>query len=181
MPESVRGSSSTMRISVGQLVAGEHAAGVGQQVVGADGAGVAAQLDGRDRHRAEAAVVAADHRGAPHRGVPLERGPHVVGQHLEAAADDRLVGPTEDPEEPVVVDAGQVGGADPAAVAELPGLAPRAGPRRRRRPARPVSASTTRSSQPGVGPADAPPLGRPELRWSSMFHPATPPPNSVAA
>ena len=47
-------------------------------------------------------------------GCALERGADVVGPHLEAAADDGLVGPAEDPQEAVGVDAGQVGGAHPA-------------------------------------------------------------------
>ena len=82
-----------------------------------------AQLDGRDRHRAEAASGRPTTAAPRTRGMPLERGAHVVGQHLEAAADDRLVGAAEDPEEAVGVDAREVGGADPrAAVAELRGL-----------------------------------------------------------
>ncbi len=72
-----------------------------------------AQLDHRDGHLAEALVGSADHGRAPHGGMALQRGAHVVGQHLEAAADDRLVGAAEDPQEAVGVDAGQVGGAHP--------------------------------------------------------------------
>ena len=46
-------------------------------------------------------------------GMAFQRGAHIVGHHLEPAADDRLVGAAEDPEESVGVDAGHVGGADP--------------------------------------------------------------------
>ena len=139
-----------------------------------------AQLDGGDRHGAEARVVAADDGGAAHRGVALERGPHVVGPHLEAAADDRLVGPAEDPQEAVGVDAGEVGGADPppspswaAFTSSRPSSS---GPS-----SVPSSASTTRSSQPGWARPTLPRFVAQNRAWSARFQPATPPPNSVAA
>ena len=139
MPESVRGSASTIRISVGQLVAGQAAPpACVDEVVGADGAGVRAQLDRGHRHGARGDGRPGATTAAPRTaGCALERGADVVGPDLEPAPDDGLVGPAEDPEEPVAVDAGEVGGADPAVVAELVGLAPRAGPRRRRRAPRP--------------------------------------------
>src|SRR5690242_12901203 len=43
----------------------------------------------------------------------LQRAADVVGHHLEAAADDGLIGTSEDPEKPVTVDARYVGGAHP--------------------------------------------------------------------
>ena len=43
----------------------------------------------------------------------FQRGAHIVGHHLEAAADDRLVGASQDPQEAVFVDAGHVGRAHP--------------------------------------------------------------------
>ena len=165
LPESVRGSSSTMRISVGQLVAGQAACrACVEQVVGGDASRDPARSSTAATGTAPSrASATADDRRAAHAGMALERGAHVVGPHLEAAADDRLVGAAEDPQEAVGVDAGQVGGADPVAVvAELAGLDLEqpllVGAERLRR----SSASTTRSSQPGVGAADAAPLGRPE-------------------
>ena len=77
---------------------------------------VAAQFDHRHGRLAEAVVRPPDHGRAQYGGVALQRGAHVVGHHLEAAADDRLVGAAEDPQEAVGVDAGQVGGADPVDV-----------------------------------------------------------------
>ena len=125
--------------------------------------GAVAQLDGGDGHRAEAPVVAAHDRRAPHRRVALERGAHVLGAHLEPAADDRLVGAAEDPEEAVGVDAGEVRRAHPAAAApSCAGLhleqALGVDAERGRR----VSASTTRSSQPGCARPTLPRFVRPE-------------------
>ena len=66
-----------------------------------------AQLDHRDRHRARAARRRRPTTAAPrHRGMAFERGAHVVGLHLEAAADDGLVGAAHDPEEAVGVERG---------------------------------------------------------------------------
>ena len=43
-----------------------------------------------------------------------QRAPHRLGLHLEAAADDRLIGPALDPQEAVVVHPREIGRADPA-------------------------------------------------------------------
>ena len=161
LADAVRGSSSTMRICGGQLVARERAGRERGERVGRHGVGAGPQLDGRDRHRAEPPVGHADHGRAAHLGMTLERDAHVVGADLEAAADDRLVGAPEDPHEAVGVDAGEVGGADPLVAAELAGLhleqallvdERRAG-----------AGVDDAQLAPGVRAPDAAALGRPEL------------------
>ncbi len=72
-----------------------------------------AQFHHGDRCLAEAVIGAADDRRAVHRRVALQRGAHIVGHHLEPAADDRLIGAPQDPQESVRVDARHVGGAHP--------------------------------------------------------------------
>ena len=109
----------------------------------------------------------ADDGSTAHRRVALEDSADGVGDHLEAAADDGLVGPAEDPDEAVVVDAGEVGGADPALIGELSGLHLQ-------------DAVDDAQLAAGVGPADAARLVAQNCWWSRRFQPATPPPNSVA-
>ena len=72
-----------------------------------------AQFHHGDGGLAESVIVSADDGSAPHRRMALQRGAHVVGHYLEAAADDRLIGAAKDPEEVVGVDARHVGGAHP--------------------------------------------------------------------
>ena len=168
MPESVRGSSSTMRSSVGQLVAGEHPRPRRSRRSSAATAG-GARRAARPRRPAprRAAASARLTTAAPRtRGVALERGADVVGPDLEAAADDRLVGAAEDPEEAVGVDAGQVGGAHPAGRRPAGRPSPRAGPRRRDRAARP-SRRRRPAARSRRGPGRRSPASPPRTaRWS---------------
>ena len=71
------------------------------------------RLHDRDRHLAEALVVHPEDHRIQHGRVAQERDPNRLRLDLEPAAQDRLVGAPEDPEEAVVVEAGEVGGADP--------------------------------------------------------------------
>ena len=71
------------------------------------------QFDHGDRRLAEPFVASPDDRGAGYGGVAFQGAAYVVGHDFEPAADDRLVGPADDPQEPVGVDARHVGGADP--------------------------------------------------------------------
>ena len=108
--------------------------------------------------------VAAHHRRAADAGVSLERGPDVVGPNLEPAADDGLIGPPDDEEEPVGVEPRQIGGAHPPASSpSWPALTSRS-PSVSAATGRPVCWSTTRSSHPAWAAADAAPLGRSRRR-----------------
>src|SRR5262249_50793003 len=72
-----------------------------------------AQFRNRAGCRAEPVVRSAHYRRPSHCGMALQRGAYVVRYHLEAAADDRLIGAAQDPEESVNVDARHVGGPHP--------------------------------------------------------------------
>ena len=114
-------------------------------------------------------------------GMALECHPDIVGVDLEATPDDGLIGPAEDPQEPLGIEPGDVGGPDPRGVrAELSRLdfenplviGGQAGARFRID--HPELAS-------GVGPPDAAPLGGPELSVIGQVPSGHSSPNSVAA
>ena len=86
-----------------------------------------AQLDGCDRYCAEPFVVDTGHAGVTHGWVRAQYVDDLAGEDLEATTHDGVVAAAVDPEEAVVVDAGNVGRADPVGVApahlESPGSA----------------------------------------------------------
>ena len=63
---------------------------------------------------AEHVVRDADHRGVDDRRVLEQRGLDLDAVHVLAAADDHVLGPVDDEDEALVVDAGDVAGVQPA-------------------------------------------------------------------
>jgi len=76
--------------------------------------GPADEGDHHRRHLAEAIVGQTDGAGVADGGMGPERALDVPQVDLEAAADDDVIHPAEDPHEPVVVDARPIGRAQPA-------------------------------------------------------------------
>ena len=101
----------------------------------------------------------------------LEREADIVGSDLEAAPDDGLVGPADDPEEAVGVEAGQVGGADPAAVRPELAAFTSSRPSSSVPSTCPSCSSTTRSSQPAWARPTLPRLVAQYCSWSAQVPP----------
>ena len=97
-----------------------------------------------------------------HVRVSFQRRLHGLRQHLEAAPDDRVVGPPEDPEEAVCIDAREVGGARPRVARRAVRPSPRAVRVCRRPTTSPSLSETTRSWQPGWARPTLPRFAAPE-------------------
>ena len=71
------------------------------------------KLDDGHGNCPEARVLDADNGGSSDLGVALQGGAHIVRVDFETAPNYRLVGPADDPQEPVGVQPGHVSGPDP--------------------------------------------------------------------
>ena len=129
---------------------------------------------------AQPGIGATDHRRTDDGRMGLQCRGRRRGRTLKPPPDDGLIGAAENPQEAVVVDAGQVGGSHPVGSRTRLSGFDLSRPGWSGSPGRPWP-DTTRSCAPRLARPTLPRLADQYRRWSASVHPATPPPNSVAA